>query len=324
MAPKIDLENKEVTVSLKEYLDTQNWLANSLLVTHGIASKTQLASFKLVETSNEVMRILQSNTRYTLHKNSLDESVIPAGEAFKSINTILHHMHANGDLKSTEALGEMALTNFGDSFRQPPAVQKKKVKKPRDPNAPKKPLTAFFLYLQDKKEEMANLWPHASPGERQSKMQENWKNAPKEVQEHYKTVYKGNWERYAQELANYKAQGGAVDPELENAHLPEVDVIAAVNGSDAEGDEESESESSSESSSEEEVPQQKAKTAKMEPSKTGKSKSKKGANAGPAIPAPAPPAPEETGKKKKRKHAGGETEAKKKKRQSQGFGGDDY
>lgn len=53
-------------------------------------------------------------------------------------------------------------------------VKQKKPKKERDPNAPKRPLTAFFLFLQEKRDDTAKSMPNAKPGDIQKKMTDIW------------------------------------------------------------------------------------------------------------------------------------------------------
>ena len=76
----------------------------------------------------------------------------------------------------------------------PPTAMKplkpKKQRKERDPDAPKRPLTAFFLYLQDKKDETTEyLKKHATPqspfklGNVQKRNTEIWNALPEDQQQ---------------------------------------------------------------------------------------------------------------------------------------------
>jgi len=83
----------------------------------------------------------------------------------------------------------------------------KKKKPPKDPNAPKRPSTGFFLFVAEKREEVkASL-----PPEEQNKVTlvtkkcgAMWKNASEEEQAKYKDRSKALKEKYDEDLAAYK------------------------------------------------------------------------------------------------------------------------
>ena len=161
--------------------------------------------------------------------------------------------------------------------------KKKRNYRPRDPNAPKRPLTAYFRYLQEQRgpaaEEMAKSGNGpGKPGDISKAVTERWKAMTEEEQLPYKEAYQRALKDYEREVNAYKASGEA-DAELE----PEEQFNGAAENS------ESESESSTD---EEEVsmPPPPPKVASPEVKKTPKTpksamKKKKDAKAAEDVPA---------------------------------------
>ncbi|KAH7713758.1 Protein HMG-1.1 [Aphelenchoides avenae] len=77
---------------------------------------------------------------------------------------------------------------LGDVFAAPPAFvpAKKPGRKPKDPNAPKHPLNAFFLWLKETRQQLAQ------PGMRVTDEKERWQQRASEEKQ-----------RYNRELAEY-------------------------------------------------------------------------------------------------------------------------
>ena len=134
--------------------------------------------------------------------------------------------------------------------------KKKRAYKPRDPNAPKRPLTAYFRYLQEQRgpfaEQMAkdNSGP-GKPGDISKAVTENWKKMSDAQQQPYKEAYQRALKDYEKEVAAYKASGGsaAVDEDAE----ADVEAEPQANGAAEKEDDAEESESESESSTDEEA-----------------------------------------------------------------------
>lgn len=55
------------------------------------------------------------------------------------------------------------------------AKPEKKKRKPRDPNAPKRPLTAYFLYMQTARQTCRQYMPNATPKEVTDEAAKRWK-----------------------------------------------------------------------------------------------------------------------------------------------------
>lgn len=81
-------------------------------------------------------------------------------------------------------------------------VSKAKFKK--DPNAPKKPLSGYFLFLADKREEVKTSYPNLSHKEQLAKMGNMWKEAGEAVQKSYNDKAAAEKKEYQVKLAKYK------------------------------------------------------------------------------------------------------------------------
>jgi hypothetical protein len=162
--------------------------------------------------------------------------------------------------------------------------KKKRNYKPRDPNAPKRPLTAYFRYLQEQRgpaaEEMAkSANGPGKPGDISKAVTERWKAMSEAEHAPYKEAYQRALKDYEREVAAYKS---TADDEAE----------AQVNGA-AEKAEDSDSESEPSTDDEEEsdakpvMPPPPPKVASPEVKKTPKSamKKKKDAKAAEDVPA---------------------------------------
>ncbi|KAK1038809.1 hypothetical protein LTR33_016043, partial [Friedmanniomyces endolithicus] len=146
--------------------------------------------------------------------------------------------------------------------------RKKSAYKPRDPNAPKRPLTAYFRYSQEQRPLLATEMAEAhngvpqKPGDLSKEATARWNLLTPEEQQPYRDAYGEALKLYTVEVTKYKALGGKVSPladstEIdakdedgeEDAPAEMVDHVDAKPGK-IEGDED-DSSSSEESSSEE-------------------------------------------------------------------------
>ncbi|KAK4555910.1 hypothetical protein LTR86_007130 [Recurvomyces mirabilis] len=185
--------------------------------------------------------------------------------------------------------------------------RKKRAYKQRDPNAPKRPLTAYFRYLQEQRgplgkelAEKAGGQPQR-PGDLSKVATQRWNALTEEEHRPYKEAYQRALKDYEKEVERYKAAGGKVD-ESALAVVAEDEVAGgAGQGEDAAGEdvvdakavvieeeEEDDDSSSSEESSDEEEDEKEPTPPPPPPApKTPKSAMKKSKKETPAV-APTP------------------------------------
>ncbi|TKA78083.1 hypothetical protein B0A55_03274 [Friedmanniomyces simplex] len=118
--------------------------------------------------------------------------------------------------------------------------RKKRAYKPRDPNAPKRPLTAYFRYLQEQRPLLAVEMAEAhngvpqKPGDLSKEATIRWNKLTHDEQQPYRDAYGEAVKGYTIEAAKYKALGGNVSPA---ADTTEVDATHDGGEEDAPGEE---------------------------------------------------------------------------------------
>ncbi|GAB6029829.1 hypothetical protein CHUAL_005538 [Chamberlinius hualienensis] len=102
--------------------------------------------------------------------------------------------------------------NPGESGTKKPAGEKKprKPKKERDENRPKRPLSAYFLWLNESREKLKKEYPGLSMTEMTKKAGEKWKELKDKTKwDKLAEVAKKDYEKA---MAEYKAGGGGITP----------------------------------------------------------------------------------------------------------------
>lgn len=77
-------------------------------------------------------------------------------------------------------------------------------RKKKDPNAPKRPLSAFFLFCADERASVKALHPNYSVGEVAKELGERWNKVPAEVKSKYEGRVQAEKQRYEKEMDNYR------------------------------------------------------------------------------------------------------------------------
>lgn len=77
-------------------------------------------------------------------------------------------------------------------------------RKKKDPNAPKRPLSTFFLFCHDERPNVKQLYPSYSIGEVAKELGERWNKVPPEVKLKYEQKAGKDKQRYEIEIANYR------------------------------------------------------------------------------------------------------------------------
>ncbi|KAI7971172.1 hypothetical protein EIK77_006988 [Talaromyces pinophilus] len=127
--------------------------------------------------------------------------------------------------------------------------KKKRKRAPHDPNAPKRALTPYFLYMQHNRSLIADeLGPDAKPKDVADEGTVRWANMSSEEKEVWKKLYMDNLAVYRAKMKAYKA--GLPIPEDDNAKA-DSQLQQSVAAAEAEAEEETDSESEDEDEDEE-------------------------------------------------------------------------
>jgi len=88
----------------------------------------------------------------------------------------------------------------------PPAGESngQRKRKKKDPNAPKRPLSAFFLFCHDERPAVKSMYPNYSVGEAAKELGERWNKVSAEQKSKYEAQVQLDKNRYEQELTKYK------------------------------------------------------------------------------------------------------------------------
>ena len=86
-------------------------------------------------------------------------------------------------------------------------------KKKKDPNAPKRPLSAFFLFCADERPNVKVQFPQYSVGEAAKELGERWNKVSAEVKSQYEAKAAQEKQRYEREIEDYKKKSAIPDPD---------------------------------------------------------------------------------------------------------------
>ncbi|RMJ22651.1 HMG box protein [Aspergillus sp. HF37] len=265
MSPKEDSKKDEATVSvnLDEFAKTRDSVLYSLTQLQAAVSDLSRAY------------IHHTNTVLNRDTTGIDLSNLTSGIA----STLQEHgLLGLGALRPDTAGGD----------------KPKRKRAPPDPNAPKRALTPFFLFMQHNRPKIAEeLGAAAKPKEVADEGTKRWGTLPESQKEIWRKLYADNLANYREKMKAYKA----------GRPIPDDDNVKAANQlqqdtAGAKGSDESDQESSeSEAESEEEASPSPVK----EPTPPRSGKRRRSEAKAVKEPAPAPtPSKKDEGEKKKR------------------------
>lgn len=82
-------------------------------------------------------------------------------------------------------------------------------KSQKDPNAPKRPLSTFFLFSQDERPKIKKDNPSLSVADIAKLIGERWRTISEDRKRHYEEKARQEKERYDREIAEYKQHAGS-------------------------------------------------------------------------------------------------------------------
>ncbi|GAB7364719.1 hypothetical protein MBLNU230_g5519t1 [Neophaeotheca triangularis] len=257
---------------------------------------------------NEFIRTRDAlSTAYMSLSTSIDRAVkayidhtnvVLAGDGSLNVSYLTEPFAALGGNIDPKLLAQSALaqSNGNDTVKKEDTDGKRKKRKytPRDPNAPKRPLTAYFRYLQEQRGKLSEQMAKDPEGSHRagdiSKLATaQWKAMPLSERQPYRDAYQEATKEYHRKVAEYKAAGGVVPEETaspkEDDEDEEEEGAALTNVKP--GEETSSSGESSESDDDDDEDEEEEKPAPSPPKQEKKTpKSKKSAVANAAAPAP--------------------------------------
>lgn len=207
------------------------------------------------------------------------------------------------NLNNIAQIAQQAILQNGNatpnSQLNPDGTKKKRQYKPRDPNAPKRPLTAYFRFLQEQRPKISAEINARGPtaeggkaGDISKLATERWNAMTPQLQAPYRAAYQNEMKAYNDAVKVYKAAGGQVEDEDAAAEdddeitaPPPQTVVAAADPEEEEDDDDddssSEDDSSEDDEDEEEVPAKPAPVVKPKAEPATPAAAKKTAKSGP-------------------------------------------
>ena len=82
----------------------------------------------------------------------------------------------------------------------------------KDPNAPKRPLSAFFLFSQDERPDIKKKSPSMSVGDISKEIGGRWKKVSDDVKKRYEQKAAVEKQKYEVRLSEYKKSSGSGSP----------------------------------------------------------------------------------------------------------------
>jgi high mobility group protein B1 len=144
------------------------------------------------------------------------------------------HLLADKDRKRYES--EMS------NYKPPKGEKGKKRKRAKDPNAPKRALSAFFWFCNDERPKVKVILPDSSVGEVAKELGRRWQDVDPQVKSKYEALAAKDKARYEKEIKAYKAKGGGASPSKPAAKPVARKPAAAVEESDEEDEDEEDDE----------------------------------------------------------------------------------
>ncbi|EJP70891.1 hypothetical protein NHJ13051_002104 [Beauveria bassiana] len=143
-----------------------------------------------------ILELLRSFTSDYIRQTSL-----LLGEQQGDVNELIN------SFDPAAAAAQLMLQPVGDLAAPPVEEKKERKKRTHDPNAPKRPLTPYFLYMQHARSIIANdLGLEAPKGAVQEEGQRRWANMSPHEKQGWNNAYQYNLRLYNARVHSYKAQ----------------------------------------------------------------------------------------------------------------------
>lgn len=123
---------------------------------------------------------------------------------------------------------------------------KKRSKKVKDPNAPKKPMSAYQMFYMERYAPYKASNPDKAPRDIMGDVGKLWSALPLDQKEKYSSMHEKKMEVYLQQLAEYNATHGALEADAATGSNP-VTSVADSDSNSSSGDSDSSSDSDSDS-----------------------------------------------------------------------------
>ena len=144
-----------------------------------------------------ITSVVDSDNRRIETRSMQDK--LPSSISFKSNMTNSIHQGSRGNLLIRTPIGH---TGSNMPFRHWPSNMKKKKKK-RDPNAPKRPMSSYFLFMQENRESVLKDQPGLKIGDIAKEMGKRWAEVGPEEKEKFEKLAETARTKHVEDKAAY-------------------------------------------------------------------------------------------------------------------------
>ncbi|KAI5609271.1 high mobility group box 2b, partial [Silurus asotus] len=144
------------------------------------------------------------------HKKKSPETSVNFGKFSKTCSELWKTLSAT-DKKKFEDQAKVDKDRYDREMKNyiPPKGMGKRERKKKDPNAPKRPPSAFFVFCSEHRPTVKGEYPGLSIGDLAKKLAEMWgKQSPKD-RTPYEQKAAALRQKYEKDMAAYRARGGA-------------------------------------------------------------------------------------------------------------------
>lgn len=177
------------------HLHLCNFIFSHSHIGNPLQSAEYILTSQAVNRLSTILELLRSFTNDYIRQTNL-----LLGEHSGDVNELLNSF-------DPAAAAAQLMLPVGDLAAPPVEEKKERKKRTHDPNAPKRPLTPYFLYMQHARSIIANdLGAEAPKGAVQEEGQRRWANMTPHEKQGWNNAYQYNLRLYNARVHSYKAQ----------------------------------------------------------------------------------------------------------------------
>lgn len=176
-------------------------LSTSNDIPYDLAQFAAAATAATTATANDLISVASTNTPVKKSNSTKKESVSHTTAASTANNSSTSNASTNASTANTQNNGSTPVV----VVTTPTAPVKRKHKIPRDPNAPKKPLTSYLLFCNSIRRDVSAEHPEYSQVEIAQEVARQWKTLEDDVKQHWKDEYEKDKVKYDSAMIKYNA-----------------------------------------------------------------------------------------------------------------------
>lgn len=175
-----------------ESLNKSNFPPNAIQMSTADIAQLEQQRKELAASFNDIATVLKRSSELAA---SFAESIL-GSDAFE----VLQHLQQSADPAPTKGKRKAAVT---EDEPLDGTKKRKRIIKPKDPNAPKRPASSYILYQNDVRKELKEQHPEMNNADLLTMISERWKNMTTEEKDKYNQENKVLTQQYSEEKKAY-------------------------------------------------------------------------------------------------------------------------